>query len=598
MLTDILQEKVKQTISAVYGIETGELQLQIAPTKPEFEGDYTIVLFTLVKQLKKSPEALGKEIGEHLAANNAGLVTGFNVIKGFLNLSVNDQYWVDLLNRQYKDICYGKKELHGGKVMVEYSSPNTNKPLHLGHLRNNFLGWSIAEIYKAAGYEVIKSCIINDRGIHICKSMIAWKLFANGATPESTNMKGDHFVGYYYVKYNDAYKTEVEELVAGGMDREKAEKEAPILKAAQEMLLKWEQGDPETIELWKTMNAWVYAGFDETYKNIGTDFDKVYYESNTYLLGKDIVQQGLEKGVFFKKEDGSVWIDLEADGLDQKLLLRKDGTSVYMTQDIGLAQQKYEQFKMDQSIYVVGNEQDYHFQVLKLICIKLGIPASENIHHMSYGMVELPDGKIKSREGTVVDADDMVTGMTDAVAKEAKERDKDKADSELQRMSGEEKKTLFHNLALGAMKFYLLRVQPKKKMLFDPKESIDLYGFTGPYIQYAHTRICSVLRKADETGDDSFEGITPLLPLEKELLILLEQYEGILGEACTSQDPSVIANYVYLVAKTFNSFYTEHKIVTAETPGKKQLRLRITEMTGNVIKSGMKLLGITVPERM
>lgn len=587
-----------QTISSVYGMETGGLQLQVSPTKPEFEGDYTIVLFSLVKQLKKSPEALGNEIGEHLKTNNNDLITGFNVIKGFLNLSVNDRYWVNLLNRQYKDICYGKKAQHGGKVMVEYSSPNTNKPLHLGHLRNNFLGWSITEIYKAAGYEVIKSCIINDRGIHICKSMIAWKLFANDATPESTHTKGDHFVGDYYVKYNDAFKAEVETLVAGGMEKEQAEKEAPILKAAQEMLLKWEQGDPETITLWKKMNEWVYAGFDETYKNIGTDFDKVYYESDTYLLGKDIVQQGLEKGVFFRKEDGSVWINLEADGLDEKLLLRKDGTSVYITQDIGLAQQKYNQFKMDQSIYVVGNEQDYHFQVLKLICIKLGIPASENIYHLSYGMVELPSGKMKSREGTVVDADDMVTEMTSAVAAEAAERDAGKTGSELQRMNDEEKQNLFHNLALGAMKFYLLRVQPKKKMVFDPAESIDLYGFTGPYIQYAHTRICSVLRKADEAAAASDEEALPLLPLEKELLILLEQYEGILDEACTAQDPSVIANYVYLVAKTFNSFYTEHKIVQAETPGKKQLRLRITEMTGNVIRSGMKLLGITVPERM
>lgn len=597
MLTEILQQKVKQTIQSLYGIEAGDLQIN--PTKPEFEGDYTIVLFTLVKQLRKSPEALGNETGEHLKANNAELVTGFNVIKGFLNLSVNDQYWVNLLDKQYNDVCYGKKSMHGGKVMVEYSSPNTNKPLHLGHLRNNFLGWSIAEIFKAAGYEVIKSCIINDRGIHICKSMIAWKRFANGATPESTNTKGDHFVGDYYVQYNDAYKAEVNELVAGGMDEEQAEKEAPILKAAQEMLLKWEQGDPETIALWKTMNEWVYAGFNETYKNIGTDFDKIYYESNTYLLGKDIVQQGLEKGVFYKKDDGSVWINLETDGLDEKLLLRKDGTSVYITQDIGLAQQKYEQFKMNRSIYVVGNEQDYHFQVLKLICMKLGIPASENIYHMSYGMVELPEGKMKSREGTVVDADDMVTEMTNAVSAEATERDKGKADSELQRMSEEEKNTLFHNLALGAMKFYLLRVQPRKKMIFDPKESIDLYGFTGPYIQYAHTRICSVLRKAEETASETGTGErTPLLPLEKELLILLEQYEGILDEACTAQDPSVIANYIYLVAKTFNSFYTEHKIVQAETPGKKQLRLRITEMTGNVIKSGMKLLGITVPERM
>jgi arginyl-tRNA synthetase len=598
MITGLLQEKAKQTISALYGTDAAEIPLQINTTKPEFEGDYTIVLFSLVKTLKKSPEALGKEIGEHISANNPALISGYNVIKGFLNLSVTDAWWINLLHKQYADICYGKKSMNGKKVMVEYSSPNTNKPLHLGHLRNNFLGWSIAEIHKANGYEVIKSCIVNDRGIHICKSMIAWQRFANGATPESTGTKGDHFVGEYYVKFNDAFKEEVETLVTGGMLREKAEKEAPILKAAQDMLLQWEQGDPETINLWKTMNQWVYTGFDETYKNIGTDFDKVYYESNTYLLGKDIVQQGLEKGVFYRKEDTSVWINLEKEGLDEKLLLRKDGTSVYITQDIGLAQQKYEQYKIDQSIYVIGNEQDYHVQVLKLVCLKLGIPASENIHHMSYGMVELPSGKMKSREGTVVDADELLEEMVQAVSKESQLRDDGKTDSELQKMDAAEKETLFRNLALGAMKFYLLRVQPKKKMLFDPVESIDLYGFTGPYIQYAHTRIKSVLRKAADTPTATTGDETPLLPLEKEMLILLEQYEAILEESCTTQDPSVAANYIYLLAKTFSSFYTEHKIVQAETPGKKQLRLRITQMTGNVIKSGMNLLGITVPERM
>jgi arginyl-tRNA synthetase len=598
MLASILQEKVKQTIKALYGADAAAITLQVNVTKPEFEGEYTIVLFSLVKSLKKSPEALGAEIGNHLVHHHAALITGFNVIKGFLNLSVSDAYWLNLLNKNYKDICFGKKSMNGKKVMVEYSSPNTNKPIHLGHLRNNFLGWSIAEIHKAAGYEVIKSCIINDRGIHICKSMLAWQLYANGATPASTGTKGDHFVGDYYVQFNNAYKVEVETLVATGTEREKAEKEAPILKAAQEMLLKWEQGDPEVISLWKTMNSWVYAGFDETYKNIGSDFDKVYYESNTYLLGREIVQQGLEKGVFHKKEDGSVWINLANDGLDEKLLLRKDGTSVYITQDIGLAQQKYEQYHIDLSIYVVGNEQDYHLQVLKLICLKLGIPASENIYHMSYGMVELPSGKMKSREGTVVDADDLLEEIIQAVSTEAYERDKEKTDSELRKMNEEEKKSLFKMLALGAMKFYLLRVQPRKRMVFDPAESIDLQGFTGPYIQYAHTRVCSVSRKAAGTAIPETTNATPLLPLEKEMLLLFDQFEDNLSEACAAQDPSIMANYVYQVAKTFNSFYTEHKFLEAETPEKQLLRLRINTMTGNVIKSGMKLLGIDVPERM
>lgn len=588
-VTRQIQQAVFESLENLYGQKFTENDFQINQTKPEFEGDYTVVLFALVKSLRKAPDALGKELGEYLTAQHHQLFSSYNIIKGFLNLTIADSYWLSVLDRWHNDICYGKQAMKNKKVMVEYSSPNTNKPLHLGHLRNNFLGWSIAEIMKANGYEVIKSCIVNDRGIHICKSMIAWEKFANGATPQSTHTKGDHFVGDYYVKFNDEYKRQVEEFIAKGISREEAEKEAPIMKETQEMLVKWEQGDEKIMDLWRRMNKWVYEGFDETYKKIGSDFDKTYYESNTYLLGKETVKEGLEKNVFFKKEDGSVWIDLTNDGLDQKLVQRKDGTSVYITQDIGLAMQKYEQYKIDQSIYVVGDEQNYHFKVLKLICQKLGMPYADKIYHLSYGMVELPSGKMKSREGTVVDADELADEMITIAGNHTKELGKVKDFTE------EELKDLYETIGLGALKYFLLRVDPKKKMIFNPEESIDFHGHTGPFIQYTHARIKSILRKEQPGGT----GISnSLLPLEKELLITLEQYPQIIETAGEGMDPSVVANYAYQLAKTFNSFYTEHSIMNAESGEKKELRLLIAQMTANVIASAFGLLGIKVPERM
>jgi arginyl-tRNA synthetase len=585
-----IKVKVAAVLKELYGFETTDTELTINSTKPEFEGDYTLVLFSFVKQLKKSPEQLGNEIGEALVKASPELFTGFNVIKGFLNLTVADNYWINFLQSNYQQPRFGFKSPNGQKVMVEYSSPNTNKPLHLGHLRNNFLGWSVAQILKESGYEIIKSCIVNDRGIHICKSMIAWQKFANGATPESTGTKGDHFVGEYYVKFNDAYKAEVDKLVSEGMDKAAAEKEAPIMKETQQMLQEWEAGKPAIIELWKKMNSWVYAGFDVTYKRIGSDFHKMYYESDTYLLGKQFVEEGLQKGVFYKKEDGSVWIDLTADGLDEKLVLRKDGTSVYITQDIGLAQQKYDEFKYDQSLYVIADEQNYHMKVLKLILQKLGKPYAEGVYHLSYGMVELPSGRMKSREGTVVDADDMVEEMVNVARQKTEELGKVKDFTEA------ELKELYDTIALGALKFFLLRVDPKKKMIFNPEESIDFHGFTGPFVQYTHARIKSVLRKAEAGSVKEASG--SLLKLEKDLIVLLEQYPIILEQAVAEHNPSVIAIYVFNLAKMFNTFYTEHSVMNAESEEKKQLRLQVSEMTANVIASGMSLLGIRVPERM
>ena len=585
-----IKAKVAIVLKELYGYEATQTELTINSTKPEFEGDYTLVLFSFVKQLKKSPEQLGNEIGEALIKANPLLFTGYNVIKGFLNLTVADSYWISFLQSNYNQPRFGSKPANGQKVMVEYSSPNTNKPLHLGHLRNNFLGWSVAQILKESGYEIIKSCIVNDRGIHICKSMIAWQKFANGATPQSTGVKGDHFVGEYYVKFNDAYKAEVDQLNSEGMDKATAEKEAPLMKETQQMLQDWEAGKPEVIELWKMMNSWVYKGFDVTYKRIGSDFQKMYYESDTYLLGKQFVEEGLQKAVFNKKEDGSVWIDLTADGLDEKLVLRKDGTSVYITQDIGLAQQKYDEFKYDQSIYVIADEQNYHMKVLKLILQKLGKPYAEGVYHLSYGMVELPTGRMKSREGTVVDADDMVDEMVNVAKQKTEElgKVKDFTDAEL--------KELYDTIALGALKFFLLRVDPKKKMIFNPEESIDFHGFTGPFVQYTHARIKSVLRKAQGISDQV--QANSLLKLEKDLIIMLEQYPTILEQAVAEHNPSVIAIYVFNLAKAFNTFYTEHSVMNAESDEKKQLRLQLSEMTANVIASGMSLLGIRVPERM
>jgi len=459
-----------QVLSTNYHFLPENGDIPINETKPEFEGDYTVVLFTFVKPLRRSPEALGNELGQALVKAAPDLIAGFNVIKGFLNLTIADSRWLAFLAESYDQADFGRRLSNGRRVMIEYSSPNTNKPLHLGHLRNNFLGWSVAEICKANGYDVVKTCIANDRGIHICKSMVSWKWFASGATPASTGIKGDHFVGDYYVLFNDQYKKEVDQLMSGGMDKETAEREAPIMKEAQEMLVDWEAGKPDVIELWKTMNSWVYAGFDATYARIGSDFDKIYYESDTYLLGKKLVGTGLEKGVFFRQDDGSVWIDLTADGLDQKIVQRRDGTAVYITQDIGLAVQRYDEFRADRSVYVVGDEQNYHFKVLKLICRKLGLPSADGIYHLSYGMVELPTGRMKTREGTVVDADDILDEMHREAERKTIEQGKTEG------FSPAELDNLYETIGLGGLKFFLLRVDPKKRMLFNPEESIDLHG--------------------------------------------------------------------------------------------------------------------------
>jgi len=586
----LLRDTVSESLTTLYQQPFSEKDFQVNQTKPEFEGDYTIVLFSLIKKLKKSPELAGNELGSYLTTSYPHLFSGYNIIKGFLNLSVAEHYWLQVLEKNYADSNYGKQPSKGERVMVEYSSPNTNKPLHLGHLRNNFLGWSTAAILTASGYDTVKTCIANDRGIHICKSMVAWLLFANGATPQSTGMKGDHFVGDYYVLFGVELKKQAAVLTAQGINEDEAEKQAPIMQQAQQMLVDWEAGKPEVIELWKKMNSWVYAGFDVTYKRIGSDFDKTYYESDTYLLGKDLVAFGLKKAVFFQKEDGSVWIDLTADGLDEKIVRRRDGTAVYMTQDIGLAVKKYEEYKCNKSIYVVGNEQDYHFKVLKLICQKLELPAADGIFHLSYGMVELPSGRMKTREGTVVDADDMIDEMVNVSKQKTEELGKVKD------FTPGELKDLFDTIGLGALKFFLLRVDPKKKMLFNPDESIDFHGFTGPFIQYTHARIKSILRKEEIVANTDFKQL--LLPLEKGLLIILEQYTATIEQAASEYNPSLVANYVYAVAKTFNSFYTEHSVANAESEEKKQLRLRLCQMTANIISSAMGLLGIKVPERM
>ena len=591
MLSKLIREKSSKALQELFNVTFSEKEFQINPTKPEFEGDYTIVLFSLIKSLKTNPDQLGNTLGNYLTEKHPDIFTGYNIIKGFLNLTVNNELLVNMLNHYYQDPCFGKAPMNGKKIMVEYSSPNTNKPLHLGHLRNNFLGRSIAKILEANGYQVIKTCIVNDRGIHICKSMIAWQRYANGATPESTGMKGDHLVGEYYVKFNDAYKAEVDQLIAEGKDKATAEKEAPIMLEAQQMLVDWENGVPQVMELWRTMNQWVYDGFDVTYKKIGSDFAKTYYESETYLLGKDTVELGLNKKVFYKKEDGSVWIDLTDEGLDEKLVLRKDGTSVYITQDIGLAQRKYDEFKMDKSIYVIGDEQNYHMKVLQLICKKLQLTYAEGIHHLSYGMVELPTGKMKSREGTVVDADDLIDEMINIAREHTENLGKVKD------FSAQELDVLYNTIGLGALKYFLLRVDPKKKMIFNPSESIDFHGSTGPFIQYTHARIKSVLRKS--RIDKNFKVYeSTLLEQEKELLLLCEQYETALIQSAESLDPSTLATYLFQLAQSFNSFYANLSIANAETEEKKQLRVKISSMIATIINSGMELLGISVPDKM
>lgn len=584
-----IKQSAIKAILDLYSIELQTNEILVNETKPEFEGDYTIVLFAFVKQLKKSPEVLGNEIGNALIQQPNSIFISFNIIKGFLNLTVSNLYWINFLHSNYSNKNYGYLTNHSKNVMVEYSSPNTNKPLHLGHLRNNFLGWSIAEILKATGNNVTKTCIVNDRGIHICKSMIAWQMFGNGETPSSTKIKGDHFVGIYYVKFNDEYKKQIEQLIAEGIVKDIAEKEAPIMKATQQMLLDWELGKADVIELWKTMNSWVYDGFEKTYLTIGSDFHKTYYESNTYLLGKDIIEKGLNKKVFFRKDDGSIWIDLTDEGLDEKLVLRKDGTSVYITQDLGLAQQKFEEYNYDESIYVIGDEQNYHMKVLKLILQKLQMPFANGVHHLSYGMVELPTGKMKSREGTVVDADDIVKEMYQIAKQKTEELGK------VNDFSAEELNNLYSTLGLGALKFFLLRVDPKKKMIFNPEESIEFQGFTAPFIQYTHARIKSILRKESSKGN---KASSVLLKMEKNIILQLELFSTVLNEAAKELDPSKLAIYTYNLSKLFSSFYAEHSIANAESEDKKELRLQLIECTANCISNGMNLLGIQVPDRM
>ena len=597
-LVEKIKASAKEALAKLYPeVDIPESSITVNQTKPEFAGDYTLVLFPFLKLLKTKPDVIGNELGRYIV-EYSGFINSYDIVAGFLNLTVKDEYWSEFLTAHYNDTCYGTQALTNKNIMVEYSSPNTNKPLHFGHLRNNFLGYAMAGILKATGNNVIKANLVNDRGIHICKSMVAWKHYANGATPQSTGIKGDHLVGDYYVKFNDVYKQQLEELVAGGMDKALAEKEAPIMKEAQDMLRAWEAGDKETVDLWKTMNGWVYEGFNTTYKHLGIDFDKMYYESNTYLLGKEIVLKGLEKGVLYKKEDGSIWINLEEDGLDQKLLLRADGTSVYMTQDIGTAILKYNDCNLDKSIYLIADEQNYHMQVLQLILKKLGEPCADGIYHLSYGMVELPSGRMKSREGTVVDADDMIAEMIAMAQQQTEEAGKTEGftDSEL--------KELYETIGLGALKFYLLRVDPKKKMIFDPKESIDLHGFTATFIQYAHARICSILRKegvAQLPDSNTFSGFTltqPISPAEKKLAISLEQYASIMQHAAEEYNPSLLCNFTFQLAQQFNSFYDAHSIGKAENEEKKQLRLMLIIMTAQVMRHAMGTMGIRLPEKM
>ena len=593
-LESVLRSEIHKAIAALFNQQVDNFQLQ--PTNQEFEGSHTVVCFPLTKLSKKSPEETAKLIGEYLVANS-GIINRFNVVKGFLNLVVDDTTWMKVFTSIYDSGTYGTLPSNGSEIMVEYSSPNTNKPLHLGHLRNNFLGWSVAEINKANGYNVHKVQIINDRGIHICKSMAAWKLFGNGETPQSSGLKGDHLVGKYYVEFDKNYKAEIKDLVEKGSSQEDAEKQAPIMKLAVEMLQKWEQKDSDIISLWKTMNGWVYEGFDVTYKKMHVDFDKLYYESETYLLGKQEVLKGLESGVFFKKDDGSIWVDLTGDGLDQKVLLRSDGTSVYMTQDIGTAILRFRDFpKIARQVYTVGNEQEYHFKVLFLILAKLGYSWAKECYHLSYGMVDLPTGKMKSREGTVVDADDLIDEMTAEAEKQTRELGKTEG------FSDDESTKLFEMIGLGALKFFLLKVDPKKRMTFDPNESIQLQGFTGPFIQYTHARIKSILRKGETLGikavSSDLASITMLETSEREVLQMLNNYENKLKEAAREYSPSVIANYTYELAKQYNQFYQTIPIFNEADQAKLKFRIALSKSVADVIKKGMHLLGIDVPERM
>lgn len=594
-LNDILKQHILQAVQELYNVSLENVELQ--QTKKEFVGDVTLVVFSLLRHIKGNPVQIGEQIGTYLKEKVGNLVTDFNVIKGFLNLVIADTYYLNFLTEIKDNPLFGLATPNSKEaILVEYSSPNTNKPLHLGHIRNNLLGYSVAEILKAAGHKVYKTQIINDRGIHICKSMVAWQRFGNGETPENTGLKGDKLVGNYYVAFDKAYKEEIQELIAQGKSKEKAEKQAPIFIAAQEMLRQWEAGAPEVMKLWKQMNGWVYDGFAVTYKNLGVDFDSYYYESNTYLLGKDIVEQGLQKGVFFKKEDGSVWCDLTADGLDEKLVLRADGTSVYITQDMGTAIQRVKDYPdVKGMVYTVGNEQDYHFKVLFLILKKLGYDWASHLYHLSYGMVDLPSGKMKSREGTVVDADDLIAEMEQTAKVISQELGKLDGYTEAQ------KEALYHTIGLGALKYYILKVDPKKRILFDPKESIDFQGNTGPFIQYTYARIQSILRKYAETNNN--KEITVIQPdalqeKEKNLLKSITLFPFIVQDAADNYSPAVVANYVYDLVKDFNSFYQNVSILGEEDTNKRHFRVALSKKIGEIIAESFKMLGIQVPERM
>ena len=595
-----MTKKVQEAVKDLYGIEVSEQQVQLQKTRPEFEGDITLVVFPFVKAARKAPAQVATEIGEALQGD---LVEKFNAVQGFLNLSIAQTYWLEQLQTIANTENYGyqtRTKADGTQplMMVEYSSPNTNKPLHLGHVRNNLLGYSIAKIQEANGWKVVKTNIVNDRGIHICKSMLAWLKFGNGETPESSGKKGDHLIGDYYVRFDVEYKKQIKDLMAQGMDEETAKKEAPLIKEAQAMLLKWEQGDPEVRALWQKMNSWVYAGFDETYKQMGVSFDKIYYESNTYLEGKKEVERGLKEGLFYRREDGSVWADLTQNGLDEKLLLRSDGTSVYMTQDIGTAKLRFQDYPIDKMVYVVGNEQEYHFKVLSILLDRLGFPFGKELVHFSYGMVELPNGKMKSREGTVVDADDLMAQMID----DAREISKDKVNT-LPDITADEANEIARIVGLGALKYFILKVDPRKNMLFNPAESIDFNGNTGPFIQYTYARIRSVLRKAEAEGINDNLQIYPfknlqIAPKELSLIQRLADYPAVVRQAGNDFSPAVIANYAYALACDFNSFYHDYSILNEPDAAVRAMRLTLSATVAKVIRSAMALLGIEVPDRM
>ena len=584
----ILADQVKEAVKNIHNVELDSVEFQA--TRKDFEGDITLVTFPMLRQIKTNPVKLGESIGEYLVQNNPE-IEKFNVVQGFLNIVLADKLYLDFFGNMKDDENFGKAPQGENTIMVEYSSPNTNKPLHLGHIRNNLLGYSVSEILKAAGNKVYKTQIINDRGIHICKSMLAWQRFGHEETPETSGLKGDKLVGNYYVKFDKAYKEEISYLVAQGKTEEEAKAEAPILKDAQEMLRKWEAGDDEVVTLWKRMNQWVYDGFEETYKKLGVDFDKNYYESETYLLGKNVVAEGLEKGVFYRKDDGSVWIDLTDEGLDEKIVLRSDGTAVYMTQDIGTAIQRVEDFAINGMVYTVGNEQDYHFKVLFLILKKLGFEWAEHLYHLSYGMVDLPSGKMKSREGTVVDADDLIQEMVGTAKEISEELGK------LEGYSEEEKEELYRIIGLGALKYYILKVDPRKRILFNPEESVDFQGNTGPFIQYTYARIQSILRKADLDYSETISDYT-LNDKEKELIKQLQLYPETVVLAAENHSPALIANYTYELVKEFNSFYQNVTILGTEDLTEKKFRVQLSKAVGDVIKSSFALLGIQVPERM